>query len=674
MKSSFQPSASSFQPGAPGLASETWETTTSNSDGCPILAGPLFFRLGWGGSASKPTHRFSVSEETSRDRGLVSGHDFSRADKANKKNPGFSPCGTNSFADYFSDSVTIEQAGNEIQGRNVPVRQHSNHDPHPPVPFQGTFLDPSNHLTNSIETTCSDQSHYQSVNKTPQKQPLFAHFQALLALKRRFQPHFAAILFALLATALPLTAQQSKPWEKIPVPPLHEFHPQQPKRIELKNGIIVFLQEDHELPFVSGSVLIPGGSRDEEPKKAGLIDLYSSAWRTSGSEKMSGDAMDDFLEARAAHIETAGDDDSTAIQWDSLKGDADQVFDLAMDLLFHPKFSGQKLALAKQQEATGIIRRNDDEGGIAQREAAKLIYGADSPYTRQPEFATIGSVSIADLQAWHDRSLKGKLIVGIAGDFDGAAMEAKVRAAFESLPQVTPAPPRNDVTPGPTPGVYFINKPDVDQSNVEIVGVGTDRRNPDAATITVLDEILGGGFGSRLFQTVRTKLGMAYAVGGGVSMPYDHTGGFRAEVLTKSVSTVDATKAAMEVISGLNSTPFTHEELQRAKDGILNSFLFEYDTKDKVLAEREKLEFYGYPADYLETYKSAIEKVNIADVTAAAKKYIHPEKLAVLVVGNDSEIKPGLDELKMGAIKPIDIAIPRPTRPPGAAGSPGKQE
>src|SRR6185437_8153802 len=89
--------------------------------------------------------------------------------------------------------------------------------------------------------------------------------------------------------------QQAKPWEKIPIPPLHAFHPQEPKRIALKNGIVLFLQEDHELPFVSGSVLIPGGSRDEDAAKCGLIDLYGQTWRTSGSEKMSGDAMDDLL-------------------------------------------------------------------------------------------------------------------------------------------------------------------------------------------------------------------------------------------------------------------------------------------------------------------------------------------------------------------------------------------
>jgi zinc protease len=479
---------------------------------------------------------------------------------------------------------------------------------------------------------------------------------------------FIAAALAFLPCALP--AQQSKPWEQIPIPTLHEFHPEQPKRIELKNGIVIFLEEDHDLPFVSGEVLIPGGSRDEYPAKAGLIGIYQQVWRTSGSEKMDGDAMDDLLEAKAAHIETAGDDDSTAVSWDSLKGDSGQVFSLAMDLLFHPRFSAEKLHLAQQQEATGIVRRNDDEGQIAEREAAKLVYGANSPYTRQPELATIGKVTLADLEAWHDRTLKGKLIVGIIGDFDSAAMEAKVRAVFEPLPSAIPEPPRHDEFAGPKPGAYFIDKDDVDQSNVQIVALGIDRHNPDVPAIVVMDEILGGGFGSRLFQKVRTELGLAYEVGGGFNLPYDHPGTFQVEVLTKSTSTVDATRAALAEIAGLNSKPFTEDELKRAKDDLLNSFLFRYDTREKILSERERLEFYGYPADYLETYRAGIEKVALADVTAAAKKYIHPDKLAVLVVGNGPEIKPPVGDLGLGTPQPIDITIPRPQRPhPAPAGA-----
>ena len=127
--------------------------------------------------------------------------------------------------------------------------------------------------------------------------------------------HFAKRLMGVLlvlaaVAAAGLSAQQNKPWEQIPTPKLHAFKPQQPKRIELKNGIVLFLQEDHELPFVSGSVLIPGGARDEDAAKAGLVSLYGQAWRTSGTAKLSGDALDDLLEAKAAHIETAGGEDS----------------------------------------------------------------------------------------------------------------------------------------------------------------------------------------------------------------------------------------------------------------------------------------------------------------------------------------------------------------------------
>ena len=369
------------------------------------------------------------------------------------------------------------------------------------------------------------------------------------------------------------------------------------------------------------------------------------------------------LEAKAAHIETEGGEDSTSLMWDSLKGDADQVFALALDLLFHPKFSAEKLELAQQQVATGIVRRNDDEGEIAERESAKLVYGANSPYTRQPELATIAAVTLDDLKAWHDRTLGGKLIVAIAGDFDPAAMEAKLRAAFEGLPPAKAAPARHDVFAGPTPGLWFIDKEDVNQSNVQIVGLGTDRRNPDVPALAVMNEILGGGFASRLIQKVRTEMGLAYAVGGGYGFAYDHPATFRVVVLTQSATTVDATKAALAEIAGLTGRPFTQEELDRAKDSILNSFLFRYDTREKVLAARERLEFYGYPADYLETYKAALEKVTLADVNAVARKYIHPEKLAVLVVGNGPEIKPGLDELRLGPVQPIDITIPMPKQP-----------
>lgn len=461
--------------------------------------------------------------------------------------------------------------------------------------------------------------------------------------------------------------QQAQPWESIPIPPLPEFHPAEPKRIELKNGMIIFLMEDHELPFVNGFINIKGGSRNVPADKLGLIGLYGEAWRTSGTATQSGDKLDDILAMKAASVETSGDIDSTQLSWSCLKQDEDLVFGIAVDLLEHPAFNEQKLKLAQQQAATAIVRRNDDAGAIAEREAAKLVYGAKNPYGRVPEIATVMSVSVADLKAWHDQTVvPNGMIVGVIGDFDSAVMERKLREAFDGLPRGTVIAAPVDQYPGPKPGVYLVDKKDVNQSDIWILGLGTERKNPDYFALSVMNEIFSGGFGSRLFQDVRTRRGLAYSVGGRYGASYDHPGMFDVVAGTKSVTTVETTQAMMDQIKALRTQPFTETELKRAKDQVLNSFIFNYDTKEKVLAERVKLEFYGYPADYLERYHDAVEKVTIADVTRVANKYIDPSKLAVLVVGNESEF--GTPLSKLGPVQPIDITIPMPPGMQGAMG------
>ncbi|MFT4112837.1 M16 family metallopeptidase [Silvibacterium sp.] len=456
-------------------------------------------------------------------------------------------------------------------------------------------------------------------------------------------------------------ARQPEPWTKIPIPQLADFHPQQPKRIELKNGLVILLQEDHELPFISGNIDIRGGSRDVPAAKTGLIGLYGDTWRTSGTPTQDGDKLDDKLEAMAAKVETGGDIDSTSVSWSCLTKDEDEVFGIALDVLEHPAFKADKLMLAKQQAVSGIVRRNDEVQEVAQREATKLVFGADSPYARQPEIASVMSITLEDLKAWHEKTVvPNDIIISVEGDFNAEDMEHKLRAAFEGLPRGAAWPKPANEFPGPKPGLYVINKPDVNQSNVWIVGLGTERNNPDYYALAVMNEIFSGGFGSRLFQDVRTRLGLAYSVSGGYGASYDHPGMFYTAALTKSESTVAATKAMLDQINKLKTEPFTDAELVSAKDQLLNSFIFRVDSKDKVLTEASTLEFYGYPPDFLEKYRAAIESVTTADLARVAKKYIDPSKLAILVVGNQTEFGTPLSDLNMGQPHPVDITIPMP--------------
>ena len=304
---------------------------------------------------------------------------------------------------------------------------------------------------------------------------------------------------------------QAKPWKKIAIPPLHAFKPEQPKRIELANGLVIFLEEDHELPFIDGSILIRGGSREEPAAKIGLVSLYGEAWRTSGTAAKSGDALDAELAQKAAAIETGGGLANTSVEWSSFKQDFDSVFGETVDLLLHPAFKAEKLALAKRGIDTEISRRNDEADEIAGRESTKLVYGAESPYARQAEYATVDAVTLDDLKAWHDRTVvPNGMIVSVEGDFDSAAMEAKLRKAFGPLPRGAAIATVKADFAGPKPGVYFVDKEDVDQSSVQIVGIGTERSNPDYYALNVMNEVFSGGFGSRVFQYVRTKLGLAY--------------------------------------------------------------------------------------------------------------------------------------------------------------------
>ncbi len=475
---------------------------------------------------------------------------------------------------------------------------------------------------------------------------------------------FAAAQIGSAQTSATATSAADSPapwtsWKKVPIPPLPAFHPQQPTKITLTNGMTIFLQEDHELPFINGFVMIRGGSRSDPAEKTGLVDLYAQAWRTSGTAKTSGDKMDDILAAKAASIETDDDAESTTLSWNSFKQDFDQVFGMATDLLLHPEFREDKLVLAKRQEATAIIRRNDDSNQIAQREALMLAYGKDNPYARVPEFATVEAVTLADLNAWHSRTVTpSNIIVGVSGDFNTAEMEAKLRAAFDVLPRGPKFVSAPVSFPGPTPGVYFAQKSDVNQSNVWIVGLGTERSNPDYYALSVMNTMFSGGFGSRLFQAVRTRLGLAYSVFGAYGASYDHPGVFYVSAGTKSASTVAATNAMMAQIRDLKTDSPTAIELKNAKDQLLNSWVFHFDSPDKILRQQATLAFYNYPADYIEKYRAGIEKVTAADVSRVANKYVHPSKLAILVVGNDTQFGTPLSTL--GPVKPLDIAIPMP--------------
>lgn len=460
-------------------------------------------------------------------------------------------------------------------------------------------------------------------------------------------------------------------WKQIPIPPLPKWTPVQPKRIELPNGMILFLQEDHELPLINALAMVRGGARTEPADRVGLLDIYGDVWRTGGTSKMTGDQMDDFLEARAAKVETDNSEEYTTISFDCLKDDFDDVFRLFSNLLHDPEFRQDKIQLAKNQLNSSIARRNDSSQGIADREAAKLAYGKHNPYAREPEYATVAAVKRDDLVNWYKQHVApNNIIFGIVGDFDSVQMEKKLRAAFAGWKRGPQAEkPEIPLTPAKA-GLYVVDKADVNQSEIRFVTLGIERRNPDYFPVQVMNEVLSGGFSSRLMADLRTKRGLAYAVSGSLGAGWDHQGIFWLTIGTKSASTVDAIEGMREDIEKLKADPPSQSELEYAKDAILNSFIFRLNTPKKVLRERMTYQFFGYPLNFLEIYRTQIEKVTTTDVNRVIQKYVHPDQFAVLVVGNASQFEKPLAAL--GPVTKLDITIPGGEIEAASAGRPGQ--
>ena len=478
-------------------------------------------------------------------------------------------------------------------------------------------------------------------------------------MRNRTLPGTGLLLTLAVLVAAPLLAQVDD-HRDIELPPLQKFEIESPEVYELDNGLTVFLMENHELPLISVTARIRTGSVYEPADQAGLASLMGSVQRTGGAGAASGDEIDDFLEARAASVETSVSSGVGFASMSCLEDDFESVLPIFRDVLRFPRFAEDKLQIAKVQRTSAIARRNDNVLGIASREFRRLVYGLDSPLSRLTEYATLSAISRDDLVAWHDRYYHpNNVYLGVVGDFDSVAMKAALEEAFGDWARGAEfegfeVPYRQEKAAG----LYFIEKRDVTQASVRLGHLGITYDNPDYFPLQVMNEVLAGGFSGRLFKEIRSELGLAYSVGGGVGASFLYPGVTGFSLQTKSETMAVAVEALRGEIDKMIAGPVTADELKLAKDSILNSFVFNYASKGQVLGQQMLFTYYGLPSDFLERYRDRIEQVAVAEVERVARGYLHPEQFTLLVVGNPDDFDRPLSSF--GEVSEIDISIPKP--------------
>jgi zinc protease len=447
---------------------------------------------------------------------------------------------------------------------------------------------------------------------------------------------------------------------KMKIPPLGEIQTPDIDRHVLDNGMVVYLLEDHDFPLVDLQMTIRAGQIYEPESKRGLASITGDVIRTGGTTSISGDDLDELLESSGAYIESNIGGSSGSVSGSFLSDKAATGLELMADLVFNPAFPEEKIEQAKVGVRTSISSRNDEFVNIAIREFRKLMYGEHSPYGWHPEYETVEAITREDLIAYHGYFFHpDRMILTVAGDFNKADMLRQVEAAFGGYEKASsPLPPMPEVPANPPSGVYYAEKTNVTNSAVLFGLPGHLASDPDYAALEVLNQILGSGFSSRLVNEIRTKKGLAYSVGSAAGSNWDRPGTWICFLLCQGDSTMSAGDAMKEEVRKIVTDPVTEEELQRAKDTILNSLVFSLSSKRAVMNRQAFYEFHGYPKDFLQTYQASVPALTTADLLAAAQRHISPDKMTTIIVGEGEKFDRPVTSL--GNVTELDITIPDP--------------
>ena len=467
-----------------------------------------------------------------------------------------------------------------------------------------------------------------------------------------------AVLLLVLGSAL--TMANAKDLDKIKYPDLNNLEIPEVDRVTLDNGMRLYLVQDRSLPVFNASVSIRVGSYLEEPEKVGLTSVLTTVLRTGGTNKWTGDEIDEILEAVGASVEVGSDITNCSARVNALSEFTDLGLEVLAEVLRRPVFDQEKIDLARVQENSAISRRNDDPSTITRREFYSIIYASAPEYARYPEYATIKAITRDDLVAFHGKWFRPENVqIAIWGDFDREALLAKINQYFGDWERGnTPVPPLPKVNYSFERKTYFAEKSDVNQSNIRMGHIGGYITEPDAAATIVMNNILGGGLGGRMFNTVRTKEGLAYSAYGQYNQFIDYPGGFFNLSSTKSESTVKATREMIKVIKSMQTEPPTVDELRKGKESYLNSFVFNFDSKGEVVNRLMEYDYHGLPVDFLQKQKKDIEKVTAEDVVAAANTKLKPDSMFIFVVGKAADFDEPLEALDWGPVVNVDISIP----------------
>ena len=405
----------------------------------------------------------------------------------------------------------------------------------------------------------------------------------------------------------------------------------QPELVTLPNGLTLYLLEDHTTPLVLVRAMLPIGTVDEPADKLGLTVVTAALLAEGGAGKRSPDELDELLEFHGANLGSGAGEENSQVSLSVRSEDVTTLLPVFADVLQRPRFEAARFDVSINRFLESIRRREDRPDGVAARALGKAVFGPSSPLAREATEATVKAITLADvkkLYATHFGPKRTRLV--ITGDFDRKTLVDAVKKELGSWKGGEP-PARSWAKTEPLQRRVIIVPRKVAQAKVRLGGPGYVRGSPLEFPLRLANTSLGTFGIGRLYREIRDERGLAYSAYSSVG-PGPTTGLFQAGFDTKPEQVAEALEVATRLIHDLGtSAPLTDAELSTARDVSVNAFAFRFDTPSKIAWERATYDFFGYPQNYLATWRDRIGAVTAAQASEASRQF--DDGLQIVIVG-----------------------------------------
>ena len=420
-----------------------------------------------------------------------------------------------------------------------------------------------------------------------------------------------------------------------------------PFETRLENGLTVMILEDHRSPVVSAELTIYGAGEQFVPLPEAGVANFTAQLLNKGTKSKTGRQIAEEVERLGATLQVHASygGESTSLQVTALKDTFDRALRTAADVLVNPTFPEDEVSRLRERELAALPQMLMSPEYLVAAKFGTALYGRHPLAVEGPTAESLAQLARAQLVKWHrERYAPQNSILTIAGDVDPQAVLAKVkllsfvwtRMAFD--PQAAPVP-----EPAKSRRVIVVNRPGSVQTTLRIGNLAVDRRHPDYFALTIANRVLGGGSSGRLFLNLREEKGYTYGIYSQLQArrqpgPWQISGDLKAD------ATSDAMREIVREITRLRTEPVPPTELEEAKRSIVASFALSLEQPSRIMQYAADRHRYQFEKDYWDHYPAHLSAITAEDVQRVARRYLDPNTLQIVAVGDAALLKGALTE------------------------------